>query len=177
MAWRNDDLILFHGCSDQSLRPQNPAGIAVGMAAHGINPLMGAKKPDFGPGFYTTTWFDQARSWANLRVRKLAKRSPGARAVVLQIDMRRNDLADLEALVFTNERVGYWPFVRYCRQGGSPHARTGVPQTAYDVVYGPVSLGRQEFIVKDSDQVSFHTSGSVARIPMVTIAAIGNPLL
>jgi hypothetical protein len=177
LPWKNDDLILFHGCTDQSLHSQNPAGIALNIAAHNISPVVGAKNPDLGLGFYTTTWFDQAKSWANVRLRQVVRRNPHARAIVLRIAMKRNDLADLEALVFTNERVGYWPFVRYCRRGGSPHARVGSAQTTYDVVYGPVSLGRQEFIVKDSDQVSFHTANAVAKIPMVTLTASGNPWL
>jgi Protein of unknown function (DUF3990) len=175
LAWSNDDLTLFHGCTDQSLLAQTPTGIAVGVKDHGISPFVGSRNPDFGPGFYTTTWLDQAKSWANVRLKVVAKRSPNARAIVLRIEMKRNDLADLEALVFTNERDSYWPFVRYCRRGGSPHARVGSKQRAYDVVYGPVSLGWQEFVVKDSDQVSFHTQRSVARIPIVAIEVTGSP--
>jgi hypothetical protein len=173
LVWRNDDLKLYHGCTEQSLRTQNPTGIAIGTVQHGIDPFVGAKTPDFGLGFYATTWLDQAKSWANLR----AMRRSGFRAVVLAFLVPRDDLAELEALVFTNEKVGYWPFVRYCRQGGAPHARVGTQQRSYDIVYGPVSLGVQEFVVKDSDQVSFHTLKAVAKIPAVGIAATGNPLL
>jgi hypothetical protein len=147
------------------LTPQNLKGITVGSVSPGIDPFVGARTPDFGLGFYTTTWFDQAKSWANLRARKLASRYPGVRAIVLEFAMQRNDLADLEALVFTNEKVGYWPFVRYCRRGGSPHARVGRPQGSYDIVYGPVSLGIQEFVVKDSDQVSCSVKRAAARTP------------
>ena len=68
---------------------------------HGIDPFVGAKTPDFGLGFYATTWLDQAKSWANLR----AMRRSGFRAVVLAFLVPRDDLAELEALVFTNEKV------------------------------------------------------------------------
>ena len=175
MVWKNDDLVLYHGCTEQSLQPQNPNGIQVGALPHGIDPFIGARAPDFGLGFYTTTWLEQAKSWANVRAKNLRRRSPGARAVVLQFAMKRNDLAELEALVFTNEKGGYWEFVAYCRQGGTPHARVGCPQAGYDVVYGPVSLATQQFVIKDSDQVSFHTQRAVAKIPALTVAAMGVP--
>jgi hypothetical protein len=55
VAWNNDELVLFHGCSELSLRPANPRGIGVGIIPHGIDPLVGAVKPDFGRGFYATT--------------------------------------------------------------------------------------------------------------------------
>ena len=155
------------------MRSKNLRGIAIGTSQHGIGPFIGAKTPDFGLGFYATTWFDQAKSWANLR----AMRRPGSRAVVLAFLVPRNDLAELEALVFTNEKVGYWPFVRYCRLGGAPHGRVGTQQRSYDIVYGPVSVGIQEFVVKDSDQVSFHTLKAVAKIPAVSIETTGNPLV
>jgi hypothetical protein len=182
LGWANDDLILYHGCTDDSLQPQNPSGIAVGVAAHGIDPTVGAPTPDFGLGFYTTTWLDQARVWANQRARQLARsraRSlgrPAPHAVVLQIALKRNDLAELDALVFTNEKVGYWPFVTYCRAGGQPHGR-GSPRLSYDVVYGPVSLASDVLVIKDSDQVSFHTDRAVAKIPLVSVVATGKPFL
>jgi hypothetical protein len=176
LVWKNDDLVLYHGCTEQSLKPQNPNGINVGTLPHDIDPFIGALTPDFGPGFYTTTWLDQAKSWANLRAKKLMRRNPDVRAAVLQFAMKRNDLAELEALVFTTEKAGYWPFVSYSRQGGTPHARTACLQPSYDVIYGPVSLATQQFVIKDSDQVSFHTPKAVAKIPVVTVAARGTPL-
>ena len=78
--------------------------------------------------------------------------------------------------MFTNEKAGYWHFVEYCRQGGAPHGRTGCPTPLYDVVYGPVSLATQQFVIKDSDQVSFHTQKAVDKIPVVSFAARGAPL-
>jgi uncharacterized protein DUF3990 len=176
LAWQNDDLILFHGCTNQSLRPQNPQGIAVGVLPHGINHSVGAQKPDFGPGFYTTTWLRQAKNWANLRVRKISQRYPQAAAVVLRFAFNRNDLAQLEDLVFTTDQGGYFPFVGYCRGGGKPHAPAVNRQHSYDVIYGPVSLLGQSHTISNSDQVSFHTARATSKIPIVTVEAIGNPL-
>ena len=180
MVWNNDDLVLYHGCTDLSLSPRRTDGIVIGSVQHGINPLVGALKPDFGRGFYTTTWLDQAKSWANSRTLQLARSNGDVRAVVIEFAIKRNDLAELECLVFTNEKVDFFSFVKYCRQGRPIHARSQCPRTMYDVVYGPVSLSSprqtKEMVVKDSDQVSFHTNGAVAKIPVVKITARGNPL-
>jgi hypothetical protein len=180
LTWKNDDLILYHGCSDLSLRPKRTDGIALGTAKHGIDPSVGARKPDFGSGFYATTWLDQAKIWANVRTLQLSRSQQGVRAIVIEFAIKRNDLAELECLVFTNERGDYFPFVRYCRQGRPIHARSGTNKAMYDVVYGPVSLASaklmREMVAKDSDQVSFHTSKAVAKIPAVRVAATGNPL-
>jgi Protein of unknown function (DUF3990) len=175
LVWQNDDLVLYHGCSEQSLQPTNPQGIAIDMKMHGINLLIGASSPDFGRGFYTTTWFEQAKNWANRRAKRLSNRHPGLRAVVLQFEIKRNDLAELEALVFTNEKDGYFSFISYCRQGGSPHGRSGCPNPLYDVVYGPVSVALQDLVIKDSDQVSFHTDKALSKIPAVSVVAMGAP--
>jgi hypothetical protein len=177
VIWQNDDLILFHGCTDQSLRSKNnPQGIHVDALPHGINHTIGAKRPDFGPGFYTTTWLQQAKNWANLRKRKIARRHPNAVAMVLRFAMKRDDLAKLEDLVFITEKNGYFPFIGYCRGGGLPHAPATIRHNPYDIVCGPVSLIGQSHVIKDSDQVSFHTALATSKIPVVTIEAAGKPL-
>jgi Protein of unknown function (DUF3990) len=147
----------------------------VGDLPHGIDYAIGAKRPDFGPGFYATTWIHQAKNWANLRVRKLSRRQPGAIAIVLRCAIKRNDLAQLEDLVFTTEKGAYFSFVGYCR-GGSPHAPSHIRKRPYDVVYGPVSLFGQSHTISNGDQISFHTAVAVSKISMVTVEAKGSPL-
>jgi Protein of unknown function (DUF3990) len=176
LAWQNDDLILFHGCTNLSLHPRTASGIKVGSLPHGINHQGGATRPDFGPGFYATTWLHQAKNWANLRVRKVSRRHRPAVAIVLRFAMKRNDLADLQDLVFLTDRGDYFPFVGYCRAGGMPHAPTANRKGPYDIVYGPVSLVHESLTVKDCDQISFHTALATSKIPMVSIEARGNPL-
>jgi Protein of unknown function (DUF3990) len=176
LAWQNDDLILFHGCTNVSLYPQNPSGIRVGSLPHGIDYRAGAKRPDFGPGFYATTWLHQAKNWANLRVRKESRKHHNVVAIVLRLAMKRNDLADLEDVVFLTDRGDYFPFVGYCRRGGTPHAPVANRQRPYDIIYGPVSTVGQSHTLKDCDQVSFHTTVATSKIPIVTIEAQGNPL-
>jgi Protein of unknown function (DUF3990) len=177
LVWQNDNLVLYHGCTDQSLRYSNPNGIQTGAAAHGIDLSACARHTDFGQGFYATSWLKQAKNWANLKARQLAtSRGTTATAIVLSFEMDRNHLANLEALAFTTENSGYWPFVIYCRNGSTPHARAKSAQDRYDIVYGPVSLFNQELIIKDSDQVSFHTQGAILKIPLLSIVAKGSPL-
>jgi hypothetical protein len=177
LAWQNDDLILFHGCTDLSLRPQNPRGIMVGTLPHGVDHRVGAKKRDFGPGFYATTWLRQAKNWANLRRNKVSRRHPDAVAIVLRFAMNRDDLAALEDLVFiTDNDRGYFPFVGYCRARGAPHAPAGIRQQPYDIVYGPVSLIGQSHTIDKGDQVCFHTALATSKIPVVTIETKGDPL-
>jgi hypothetical protein len=176
LAWQNDDIKLFHGCTNQSVYPRNASGIVTGSVAHGIDPSIGAVRPDFGQGFYTTTSVKQAKSWANVRATRLYRKDKGVKAIVLGFSIRRNDLADLQALVFVNDSSDYWSFVRYCRAGLEPHARKDSVQEQYDVVYGPVSLAAQELVIKDCDQISFHTPQAVLKISAVSIVATGEPL-
>jgi hypothetical protein len=173
LAWQNDDVLLYHGCTDLSLYPTNPNGIRISTPQHGIDPVIGSPRSDFGLGFYTTSWLNQAKSWANLRAKRLRKGN--ANAVVLGFAMSRNDLAELEALVFTTEHFDYWSFVRYCRHGMLPHARTGCRQDSYDVVFGPLSISQQEMVIKDSEQISFHTRRAVTKIPAISMVDQGKP--
>ena len=148
----------------------------MGTLPHGIDHKIGARRPDFGPGFYATTWLDQAKNWANIRARKTAQRHPSATAIVLRLAMKRDDLAELEDLVFITDKGGYFPFVGYCRAGGAPHAPAANRKEPYDVVYGPVSLVGQSHTISNSDQVSFHTTNATSKISVVTIEATGSPL-
>lgn len=97
-------------------------------------------------------------------------------AIVLRLPMKRNDLADLEDLVFLTDRADFFPFVGYCRGGRTPHAPVANRKRPYDITYGPVSMVGQSHTIKDCDQVSFHTTDAISKISIVTIAAKGNPL-
>jgi hypothetical protein len=171
VTWANDDMVLYHGCSDTSLAPINPKGITAGGGPHNIGPGVGAKRPDFGRGFYTTTWLHQAMNWANTRVYKA-----GGRAVVLRMRVERNSFASLETLVFPSDRDKFYAFVSYCRRGRTPHAPLARRTGPYDIVTGPVSAGRQSLVIGGTDQVSFHTSAAVGAIFDVTVLAVGRPM-
>jgi hypothetical protein len=89
VVWQNDDMVLYHGCSDGSLFPNDRNGIVVTGAAHNISPTARATRPDLGKGFYTTTWLHQAKNRANLRVEKLSRTE--------NISLRSDGKADRDA--------------------------------------------------------------------------------
>jgi hypothetical protein len=175
VAWANDDMVLYHGCSDQSLHPNDPDGIVVSGGPHNINPQAGAARPDFGPGFYTTSWLHQAKNWANVRAAKLRKRHPNAKAVVLKMQVSRNRFAELESLVFASDHDNYYPFIAYCRQGLVPHAAPHLRGRPYDVVAGPVSISMQSMVIAQADQISFHTAKAVEALVGLSVFATGSP--
>ncbi|WP_404653829.1 DUF3990 domain-containing protein [Bradyrhizobium sp. USDA 336] len=168
-------MVLYHGCSDQSLFPVNQKGIVVGGGPHNISHTAGALRPDFGPGFYTTTWLDQAKNWANLRVLKTRGRFPDVKAVVLSLRLARNRFANLQSLIFPSDRDNFYSFVAYCRDGGDPHAHLAYRSGPYDVVAGPVTVARQTLVIGQADQVSFHTAAGTGAISDVKVLAVGNP--
>jgi hypothetical protein len=177
--WTNGDITLYHGCTDQSLQPMLSTGILTDSIHHGIDLAQGASRAEFGQGFYSSTWLDQAKFWANRQARRLRSRSHkiSARAVVLSFAANRNELAKLQSLVFTNENADFWPFVKYCRSGNLPHGRHPWPSNSYDVVFGPVSIWPQLMVIKDADQVSFHTAEALKVVKSLQIVASGNPYL
>ena len=172
MPWTNAPMALYHGANTHSLpsNPTNPTGaITLYNNYGGLTPTVAGGRPDtdFGRGFYTTTYLHQAKQWANAGVELLVARSlpTKSKAVVLRYDIDRDVLAGLDVLAFARDTSDFYELVNHCRTvaasgGGAvpPHGRTsGRP---YDIVYGPVSLGRQQLCIKDADQISFHTSAA-----------------
>ncbi|MEA2864175.1 MAG: hypothetical protein QOC84_2131 [Bradyrhizobium sp.] len=168
-------MVLYHGCSDLSLYPASQTGIVVTGGPHHIAHSIGGARPDFGPGFYTTSWLHQAKNWANNRAAKLRPRHPAVKAVVLGMRIERNTFSELESLVFSSDRDNYFTFVAYCRSGGTPHAPPANRALPYDVIAGPVSIGRQTHVIAQADQVSFHTAKATTTITKVSVLALGNP--
>lgn len=146
--WVNQDIVLYHGTIDSLVAP----------VLTGVQVASGRPGRDFGPGFYTTTVRRQAEKWAaQIAVAK------SAIPAVIQIDVKRGDLAQLQTLSFVlgdDYADDYWSFVHHCRLGALDHGRTGA-QANYDLVYGPVSSAwNQRMSITGADQVSFHTSAA-----------------
>ncbi len=167
MAWSNGPITLYHGCdlaSAQNICVPSPPFV------HGIQLARGAKLTDFGQGFYTTTYLKQAMSWANLRSRALGASGSVHPPAVLSFQVNRDWLATLDAACFVTEGTNpdFWDLVSYCRAGSGKHR----PVTAsdYDVVYGLVSLWPQKFVIKDCDQISFHTLRALQGLSAPVIA-------
>ena len=176
MTWTNGPLVLYHGTDLVSA-----ANI---LSTTGVQCSLGKALTDFGRGFYTTTNLHQARNWANQRCRVLARRpGPHPVAVVVELRIDRSQLARLLYLTFVTEDTGgdFWNLVGDCRSTPPPaqthHPPT--PQSYYDVVYGPVSLWPQTLVIKDCDQVSFHTAAAEKLLMASTrvAQAPGSPLL
>jgi hypothetical protein len=148
--WVNQDIVLYHGTVDAY------AAAIVTKVQVGL----GRPNTDFGPGFYTTTLYRQAYTWA---AQIAATKPTGTAPAVIEIAVSRVDLAGLQALGFVRGDFSaddYWSFVHYCRLGARDHGRSG-PQPYYDLVYGPVAaFWNQRMSVADADQISFHTAAS-----------------
>jgi hypothetical protein len=89
--------------------------------------------------------------------------------------IERNRFADLESLIFASDRDNYYPFVAYCRRGGTPHASLEYRGGPYDVIVGPVSLGFQDLVIANADQISLHTAKATGAIGSLSIHAVGTP--
>ena len=147
--WNDQNILLYHGTSDRWT-----TSILRAVDLRKARPLT-----DFGRGFYTTTNLAQARRWANA-----VARTWGGTAAVVEFDVERTALAQLECLFFVRAdtpAVDFWSFVQYCKTIPGDHTRR---YTAgyYDIVAGPVPGDwKKQSVIRDSDQVSFHTVAAV----------------
>lgn len=81
---------------------------------------------DFGKGFYSTTYKEQAESWAlrkNLRVNKKA---------IVNVYNLKDNLTDYTILSFENENEKWFDFVCDCRSGNNIYDE-------YDIIIGNVA--------------------------------------
>jgi hypothetical protein len=143
--WTNPRVTLYHG-TVQAYAPSLQAGIDLSQ---------GRRRTDFGQGFYTTTWLEQAQ----LRAWQLSLRQGGT-PVVVQFEVEREATATLDCLWFVRGGLtvtDFWSFVHHCRGGGAAHGRS-THDGWYDVVVGPlVASWKQRLVVADADQISIHT--------------------
>lgn len=170
--WNNAPLELYHGTDSQSLRGYSLA-IGVPLAGFAVDLRLSRANTDFGQGFYTTTLEQQARNWANLRVRRRKARISNASAVVLSFTIDREWLATLDTLCFVLPSRSFFDLVEDCRAGEPPHQRRG-PKAAYDLVFGPVSLWPQDLYVGMGDQVSIHTTSAATGLPTPIVLDIAS---
>ncbi len=164
--WSNKDLYVYHGTDSGSVGAT--AATSGSILAFKVNLSLCRPFTDFGQGFYVTTNLHQAKQWANTRTRAVNLSLPvsaSARvATILQFRLSRDWLAGLEGLTFVLDATDFWALVDDCRSGFPPHQRTGT-KNAYEVVYGPVTLWPQRLVIKDCDQISFHTPAVVNSLP------------
>jgi hypothetical protein len=147
--WSNQPVRLFHGTTRVSAE----------QIYQQVDPFRGRKKTDFGCGFYTTSWFEQARDWAIF----LSTTTPGGSPAVITFEVDRLAFSVLETLCFVRGAVDahdYWALVNHCRKGGCHYASNNW----YDIVVGPVAAfpWRRRKTHLDYDQISFHSPKATA---------------
>lgn len=166
--WSNKDLVAYHGTDSASLAASTGFPLPASGHALTFSISLALCRPytDFGQGFYLTTSLHQAEQWANKRVATMHSSSsaPPTVATILQFSLSRDWLASLESLAFVLETADFWALVNDCRSRFPPHQRIG-PSREYDVVYGPISLWPQKLVIKDCDQISFHTPKATGTLP------------
>lgn len=151
-AWTNARLILYHGTIEQHVQS----------VLDGVDLRFAQSGRDFGIGFYIATLRREAEEWAGRSAARLK-----AIPAVIAYEVSRDALASLEALWFVRgayENEDFWSFILHCRTAPREafhHARK-VNGGLYDIVIGPVTMGRQRAVIGDYDQVSFHTVRAVA---------------
>jgi hypothetical protein len=167
VPWNNGPIKLYHGTDDNS---------AILIQQHGVDLSHCKTLTDFGQGFYLTTNLVQAKNWANTRCRLMNLKNvmasinvPHPIATVISCDFIRDQLASLEVLVFVTENTSpdFWDLIKVCRQTAPPaqHKRQSPANNYYDVVFGPVTLWPQTLVIKDCDQISFHSKNSLNCLP------------
>ena len=172
--WSNPPLVVYHGTDTAALGLAPPPQHTV-LHAFTVNLARCSPNTDFGRGFYMTTSDHQAREWANKRVRLAHSRGRSTTGVVLSFPVSLYALSTLESLCFVRATADYYALVEDCRLGFPPHQKT-VGNVAYDVVFGPVSLGSQRLVIHDCDQISFHTPAAVAVLPGPQVYDVGDPI-
>ena len=131
------------------------------------------KYVDFGPGFYVTTFKEQAEKWA----RRKAARKHG-KAIVNVYEMQEN-LSDLRVLLFENADGDWLDYVTACRKGEQvyQHYDVVVGNVADDDVFKSVDMYFRGFWDKErtlqelryykrNDQIAFITNEAITKVLM-----------
>jgi hypothetical protein len=131
------------------------------------------ERTDFGKGFYLTTSFKQARDWANsLALRDEVSSKKATQAAVLEFSVDLDQMSCLESIWFVYDSTDFVKFIKNCRDG-KDHSRS-LPNKFFDMVSGPVTMFPQESVLKDSDQVSFHTTQAVSVLGQPKLIEMGS---
>ena len=123
-----------------------------------------------------TTVLTQAEDWADRKFRNSPRKTKQTiHAVVLKFEVDRNHLASVLSMGFVTDSSSsdYRDFVEHCRNQIGTHLLFG--NRNYDVVFGPVTLWPQRLVIKDADQMSFHTEAALKLLSNPVIHSEGNP--
>ncbi|MBI2302638.1 MAG: DUF3990 domain-containing protein [Armatimonadetes bacterium] len=155
--WQHQCVRLYHGTLEEY----------VSDILSRIDLSVSKARTDFGRGFYTTTWLEQARRWAGQVAKEEGRRNSAARPAVVYFDLDRDALAALGSLVFVRRQwdaEDYWSLVWHCRAKGT-HRPWDIEQPMHGVVAGPVAKDyRRRYAYSSYDQVSFHTPAAAQKL-------------
>jgi hypothetical protein len=188
MVWRNERLSLYHG---------TVGSFANDIVANGIDLSRCQYGRDFGRGFYMTRRETEAIRFANEKYGKLksqAQQIDPECAAVVHFAIDRNDLAQLDTLVFISTDLEWEEFVYHCRTCDPSEDGHKGPGAYYDAVHGLWNRpawtqgqrrGRRRlgggFEVTNAsalrlDQVSFHSTRAASALVRVNLVR-GVPML
>lgn len=165
MTWTHQLIKLYHGTTLTG---------AASIRTQGIDPKYFKTRTDFGPGFYMTTFWDQAEDWACHQARRSRLAGNPVNGAVVEFSIQRNRLGALLSLSFVrpeDSHRDFWDLILHCR-AGNHHSLPGSPPNLYDVVYGPVADNwrfRPYTCHVGYDQISFHTSVSWKMLHLTTV--------
>ena len=138
--------------------------------------LKGRNTVDFGKGFYTTTSFEQAQKWADLK----RKRS-GVRRAVVSVYEAPDDLLNgrYATLNFTGPTKDWLDFVVKNRKGqGDGHYDLTMGPVANDQLYATIRLYEQGVVTAAAaidmlkthvlfDQLAFHNQAAANELAFI----------
>ena len=100
------------------------------------NIISGRKNLDFGCGFYTTSDFEQAKTWSIVKTNRVGYGKPTINAYNLDIDK----LKTLKVLEFKSPNKDWLEFVVANRKGI-------IKEHKYDIVIGPIANDSTIFVI------------------------------
>ncbi len=140
------------------------------------NVFKGRATVDFGKGFYTTTSFDQAKKWAELK-----RRRSGASRAVVSVYEAPDDLLNgrYATLTFNGPTKQWLDFVVKNRKGqGEAEYDLTMGPVANDQLYATIRLYEQGVVTADAaiemlkshvlfDQLAFHNQDAANELAFV----------
>lgn len=154
---------LYHGSINQVKNP---------------NADRGRNSTDFGKGFYTTTNFEQAKTWA-LSKQKTAKNDAIAIVSVYEVDDNLLVKSDFKIRTFDSPDRDWLSFVVGCRRGIEHDYDMIFGAVADDKIYTTITLYESNVLTAEEtvarlkineyyNQISFHSEKAVKELRFVS---------
>lgn len=154
---------LYHGSTNQVKNP---------------NVDKGRNSTDFGKGFYTTTNFEQAKTWA-LSKQKTAKNDAIAIVSIYEVDDNLLAKSPFKVRMFDSPDRDWLSFVVGCRRGVEHDYDMIFGAVADDKIYTTITLYESNVLTAEEtvarlkineyyNQISFHSGKAVSELRFVS---------